>query len=329
MKQFVIISAALLMLGATLTAHRSGWIAPLPGRSRQLTIGWCAATIGALAAMAVALQPSAPRFDLYVQFTPERSFWDTFAGRLLSAGLEGQPVTSGPMDASDARLRALRVGRYATEIAVSDVRPTDRFSPVLRIGNRRGEMFFLGQRHLDAVFRPRLRASDAGLRSPFFAVRDGLATEGAPVRGRGEMTRGSVRLQVMTGATMEERRIELSPSLGWALLLPVEVALAGSELLFGAFWLALLSAPAGYWTGLWLAAPSLGRARSALRACIAPMLITGGLAAAARLSGSDGVHGEELGGILVGHLLGVATAALVRRRRNGGLNQSRSARPAA
>jgi hypothetical protein len=279
--------------------------------------------------MAVALQPSAPRFELYVQFAPERSFWDTFTGRILGAGLEGQPVASGLIDASDGRLRALRNGRYSTEIAVSDVRRTDRFSPVLRVGNRRGEMFFLGQRHLDAVFRPRLRASDVGLRSPFFAVRDGLATSGAPVRVRGEMAHGSVRLQVMTGANTEERRVALSPSLGWALLIPIEVALSGSELFFGAFWLALLTVPAGYWSGLWLAVPSLGRGRPVLRACLAPMLIAGGLAAAARLSGSNGVRGVELAGVLVGHLLGMATAALVRQGRERGLNPAGSARPAA
>lgn len=301
-------------VGAWLTANRRAWLVPDAARSRPLAIAWSTAMIATLAAMAVALQPSVPRFDAYVQFMPVRTFWDTFAGRLLDARLEERPLASGLMDASDPRIGALRHGRYSAEMAVSGAQRTNRFAPVLRIGNRQGEMFFLGQRHLDAVFRPRLRASDAGLRSPFFAVRDGLAANQTEVRVRGEMTKGSVGMRVTTGVMVQERHIALSPSLGWALLIPFEVALAGGELMLGALWLALLAAPAGYWSGLWLAEPSRGRMRPALTASLAPLLFTGGLAAASRISGSDGVHVEEVAGIVTGHLIGMAIAMLVRHR---------------
>jgi hypothetical protein len=308
------------LVGGWMTRRRALLLTPPVTRSSQLAAGWSAVTVGVLLAIAVALQPSSPRFEAYVQFVPQRSFWDTFTGRLIDARLQGRPVSLGLMDSHDVRYRALVTGRYGAEITVSNVQRTERFSPVFRIGNRKGEMFFLGQHHLDAVFRPRLRASDVGLRSPFFALGEALAEGRNPVRFSGTLAPGSVSLHASAGDRARERRVALSPSMGWALLFPFETALSGHELLLGALWLALLAFPAGYWGGWYRLSSSSGRWMTSVRANSGPVVIACGLVVAARVSGSGGVEAVELAGIVAGHLMGLAIAALACR---GGRHRDR------
>ena len=174
-------------------------------------------------------------------------------------------------------------------------------------------MFFLGQHHRDGVFRPRLRASDVGLRSPFFALREALATGSTPVRFSGTLSPGAVTLHVSSIEGTRERHVALSPSMGWALFFPFETALSGHELLLGALWLALLAFPGGYWSGWNRFYSSAPPWTTNVRALAGPVVIAGGLIVASRVSGSGGVDAMELAGIVVGHLAGLTVAALACR----------------
>jgi hypothetical protein len=304
----VLTNTAGALLGSALAAHRAGWLRPAPPRALHLAVSWSIAVSCLLGLLGVLVQPSTRRFDAYVQLLPVRSYWDSFAGRLVDARLEGRTVAIGQLASNEVRYRALTSGRYRAEVAVRSVTPTRRFAAIFRIANRRGELFFLGQQDLDALFRPRLRSSDFLLFSPAFAIRDGLATGDSTVRFRAELARGEVVLNAASSIRKTERRILLSPSLGWATLVPWQVTLKGDELLLGAIFLALLTIPAGYWSGLNRLATSRAERPAVGEWLLPPLLITVGLIVAVAIAGTDSAKPTEVVGILLGFATGMGVA---------------------
>ena len=158
-------------IGFLIASHWRRLLAPSRGNARALAIGACSAWLAVIVVTAVLFQRSLPAEPLWTAPSPTLRAYARFQGRVLAASLGSEPVegprylTAGSRDA----LQQLPIHMDA-RITVGPLRET--FAPV--IGVFRDTLFAaaLGQEGRDAVFRVRLRASNALLRSPGLRIRD-------------------------------------------------------------------------------------------------------------------------------------------------------------
>jgi hypothetical protein len=105
----------------------------------------------------------------------------------------------------------------------------------------------------DLRCRVKTRASDLKLRDPVAAVPNVFPQRGGlpDVVTRATCGRlgNTLVAAASAGADSAEYRMRLSPSLGWALVWPLNVGVSEGIALFGLAWLFALGLPAGYWLG--------------------------------------------------------------------------------
>jgi hypothetical protein len=111
---------------------------------------------------------------------------------------------------------------------------------------------------------------------------------------------------------MEWREARLSPTIGWALLVPRVRGLDGRSARATALWLAALLLPLGYWTARWTGRWTAGR-RSIVPIALAAAWLTAGLLALPLALGFAAATAMEWLGSVLGVAAGWALAALLAR----------------
>ena len=173
-----------------------------------------------------------------------------FKGRVIAAAIGDArlPIDSLSDSASRFLARELVRGEGVTASVFTAAPPAEPVH-LLQIADRHSTTLVgLDQERADALFFVRLRASDIGLRSPRFRLRNAIPTvAGVVAHVSGWRGRAMIRLDV-TGAG-RERRVDrrVSAHWGWAMLAPTVYSIDDWEPYLTATWIALLVIPLGYW----------------------------------------------------------------------------------
>jgi hypothetical protein len=113
------------------------------------------------------------------------------------------------------------------------------------------EIFLLGQRRDQAIFRLRTRVSDLKFHPPGIGIEHALPVNpGTPFILAGSYLRGRYWLRVDVGGRTVERTLAASPNWAWSFMLPMGNRAFGWEVYWlTALWVGMLLFPIGYWAG--------------------------------------------------------------------------------
>lgn len=237
-------------LGILLADQWPRLVFPAPGAARELLLVMSAICVAVWSGTARALSPSFPPTRWFSQLAPEEVYLDDFRGKVLSVAVNGLALRSSDEIADSRALRQsmLEDGVTVGATAVTDG-PTKFLASILSIfDNHQTEVLVLGQNGTDLVFRARLVARGLRLRSPGIRLAHLISVQpGDTVRALVHLGEGHISIRGQAGSRTASLDLRLSPSWGWAFLLPFEYALGKEAFLGTALWVAGLLLPLGYW----------------------------------------------------------------------------------
>ena len=245
-------------LGVGLVATWRRWVLPAGAAARRLAVATAAAWVAILLASGWALQRTVPPGEYEGQIVPEVDGYSLYRGYTLAATLNGRPIPRTAVRA-DAGLRQVLLGdSVAVDAVVTTGSAPQRLAPVAILwGAERGELFALGQRRRDLVFRMRMRTASALVRTPAAVIVDAFPF--VPLWPLSERTprdtmrvAGGVRDRALyVAATLRgrtvRREVPLAVTLGWSFFLPFEYSYGTEVPFLTALWVGGLLLPAGYW----------------------------------------------------------------------------------
>jgi hypothetical protein len=254
--------------GATLVAGGRWWLSPTRMRAWFLSLGSASVFAAILVGTGYLAHPSPiPPDRIFGQWAPRRQNFDPFLGRVTSLAVNGVPVNHGLVEDQEGLRAAWRVSPAVIRLdAIAPNPDGGRPRLVARIVAVDKELLLFAQKKDAFLTRVRLRAADYGLRSPIFkagaeAGRDGQTSVELVVDDKQLATRVSTSSGISTGA------VALDVTIGWAFVLPVELALGNWVRVASGIWIAILALP----TGLFLAASRDGGPRKWLM--LMPVLV--------------------------------------------------------
>jgi VanZ family protein len=246
-------------LGVALAATWRRWLRPGPSAARGLAAAAGAAWLAILAGSGWALQRTAPPGEYAGQIVPEVDGYSLLRGYVLAATLDGAAIPAGDVHVGDTLRRTLLADSVAVEARVTTGSVPRRLAPVAIMWSpQRGELFALGQRGRDLVFRMRMHAADALVRAPSAVIPDAFPF--VPVWPLSERTppdtmrvAGGVRGHALYAeATLHGRTVRhevaLAVTLGWSFFFPFEYRYGPELPLLTALWVGGLLVPFGYWS---------------------------------------------------------------------------------
>lgn len=172
------------------------------------------------------LRASLPGPRWYGQWAHDFERVETFRGRVLSYSMRGMAVGDGRIEDKTGALRAplTRADTLVHRATVVTGTPTGgRAQIVAVVAGRRGEIASIWEDGTAITARQRLRLSDAGLRTPWIRLEQGLPPRsGDTVHIEFAVTSGGMRLSAETSAGRVESRLRATPDLFWSAFLPGE-----------------------------------------------------------------------------------------------------------
>lgn len=212
-----------------------------------LTIGWSALFAITCSLASEALSPAPVARTLWLQWAPERLRYEPFSGRLIEVQVGDIALSPGPVPPSLGLDRALSGARWqlSAVVALDETRSTR--SVIARVADSSAVLISAEQRAWDLVCERRTRAAAARLRSPKVALPNALRTDGHASRAAVRLACGGSTETLMAEAGKRRTVLRLSPSLGWHLILPFDVAVTEDDRWISALWLMGLALPLGYW----------------------------------------------------------------------------------
>jgi len=298
-------------VGATLATGLPAALRPTRRWASRLLLGGGVVWIAGWAFAGWLLQPTVPGGRLLSLWAPKVPETGAFDGQVLSVRLNGVPMPNGsvPPDTAGIR-RGLGTGTFSLEV---DVVTGERLSVPAWIYGMYGPSSWvfglLETKDRAAIVLP-VRGLRFRSRLVTLAVPDGIPAEpGTAVHLSAVARRGVVRLRSVSGDTVRETRLTLSPAYAWRLVSPFEIAAGEQVRWFSALCLAVSAVPLGYWAGRGgrpgLAIPCLAATAAA------------GLGAVPRALGFPAVDRSEWIAVAAGFLAGWAAhraAAYFERR---------------
>jgi hypothetical protein len=243
------------VLGVALADVRGTLLAPSPATAAQLAAA--AALVAAVgeAAAQVVLAVSLPHSIYYEQVAPDLGHLAVFDGVVLDASFNGQPFHVGRLSAdSSAAMRAeLLSGHARLSARILPGTPPPHLAPIVSVfDHRRREIFLLGRRRDDLVFRVRRRSDDLGFHPPSLVLPHALpAHDGRPdtVTIGAAVAAGATTIDVASHAIRAQRRIDTGVWQAWRLLVPDDTWYGDLSAPLTVVWVAAMFAPLGYWGG--------------------------------------------------------------------------------
>ena len=197
---------------------------------------------------------------------------------------------------------------------------TSGVAPIVRIpDDEEREIVLLAQQDDNLVFGVRTGAAVLRLRPPFFALPNAFSALAPGDKGRTRDTltvsaRYSPREVAIWAntSTRLERRIPITASLGWTMLLPFQWFIEGTrvEQIVTSIWIACLLLPIGYW-GTWIVRSALARETRRIPMLAIPIALAVlycGLVLVPRAFGASAAPATDWLAALIGMLLGAALA---------------------
>jgi hypothetical protein len=233
------------LAGWVLVTTRRAWFAPAPRGAAGGAIGAAVVFVAIAAGTGWLLAPRVPDPPLAGQRIPRRAV--VFTGTLHEAALNGRPLPPGPLRAdetADYRAHA-RMRHVVIEAEITPGAPPDGFAPIVRLATGDVVHLALGQTRDSIAFIPALRSRMMGFRT--IAIRVPVPAGMPWLHVVGAVEPAALRVTAAGEAGRFERRVPLTASLGWALLLPVRATIGPWSSIASAGWLAVLLVPAGYY----------------------------------------------------------------------------------
>jgi hypothetical protein len=243
------------LLGVELARRRNILLWPMPRTATRLALVWCSLFTGICTLTTWALRPAFVPRSLWVQWLPARTSYEPFTGRLLAFDINGIDLPLGfPKPSLGLDRRLMSDAWHATATIDRDgLEP--RRSVIVRISEEVTQPFALEQRAWDLTCLQKTRSAELRFRSPRVALPDALqlSTGAHPdvVRLTCAHRDRALVAGVQAGADSREEAVPLSPSLGWTLISPFDIALDAGTRWISLLWLMVLLLPVGYW---WAAA---------------------------------------------------------------------------
>ena len=231
--------------GFLVAARWRSWLFANARTSAVLALTVLAAWVTTLSLSATGFQVTAQLDGATVRLAPVISPFPHFKGRILSASLDRAPL------ADDGVARAPHDWSRGHELEAS-ITTNDRSlgpAPILWIGRGTAEAMSLGHQGPDLYGRVRMRASEWRLVVPSIALPGAFASTGAPARVWARVRRGQASVGVTSPNVSDSVAVELAPTLGWALLVPIGRSVGPRYRWLSALWVSGLLIPVGFWSG--------------------------------------------------------------------------------
>lgn len=248
----VMMNALGASLGFRVATSWRRWLAPAP--TEQRIFAWAAAA-GIVAVMLVsgwAMTPSLPDTPYNGLLAPQLARMATFGGTVISAHAGDAPLLPGPITDVDLLRGEMRRNGPSLDGLVQLGETPRGFAPIVAIYDRYRKQIAILMQDGDALhFRVRLKAAEIGLRNPGIVLRGVFDPRAAAARDTlriaGRWHEGT--MQVTAGPRNAAQQVVMGPALGWTLLLPFDLDLAGPLRFLSLAWLFGLYLPLGYWIG--------------------------------------------------------------------------------
>ena len=211
------------------------------------TLAW----IMAFAVSAWALHPAPPGGSYWGQWNHDFPDRGTFAGRVISAELDGRPLRDGPLPDTDAIRRRLASGNFHLAVRATSGRPEEDNAQIFGLANDEADIFLeWRQKDRDYEFTMRGRAAVLRFHSPELRMRrtaPGLA--GVPVTLDVTWRDGVITASATAAGRVTTRALVLAPSVSWTFVWPWNRDRGGAMKAVGAIWLGLTVVMIGFWAG--------------------------------------------------------------------------------
>jgi hypothetical protein len=243
-----------------------------------------------------------PETNYWGQWAPDLGFLDRFRGTVLGAAVAGDSLPPHRLTGSEAlRQQLLQSGGPVTARAITGD-PPHELAPIVSIFDGRStEIFLLGQRRKEAVFRLRTRVADLRLRPPAIRIQNAVpGTRGDSLVLSASYAGGRYSLRVEARGQTYERTLAATPNWAWSYFMPFgDYALGEEARWLTALWVAALLLPIGFWAG-----------RSGTRLVIVAVWVGIGLTLALvpRIFDLPSLHPSEYLAAATGLILGHVTA---------------------
>ncbi|HET8650820.1 MAG TPA: VanZ family protein [Gemmatimonadales bacterium] len=236
------------LLGAWLAGQWAGVILPARETARRLAIVGGAIWLGILLISGALLHTSYPLNSYYGQWAADLPGLAKFQGRILSAEVDGMPIPSHRIRETRELRRRLQAGVIVHVTAIMDG-PTSSLAPVFSIFDKhQRNILMLGQDGRGFEFDTRMRTTLVKLRPPTLRLEPTVPlVSGDTVELTARLVHSRLGLRVASSRGVSQREFDLSPGLGWAMLLPYDYAYGSAVEWLTALWLGGLLIPVGYW----------------------------------------------------------------------------------
>jgi len=291
-------------IGVALVSHWRPLLLPDRRESRRLAAVGGGLWLVIVTATAWLVRPSLPASTYWGQWAPELGQFDTWRGTLLDARVQGSRMATGRMSNSAPVRAQLLSDSVLVEARIVTGPAPEQVAPIASMfDSEQREIFVLGQRGHDLVFRIRtgIRAIEMG--SPMLTLDGVLGAPGDTLHVFGGVMHGHWVLAAEDRDARRELRLPFSAGILWTGLMPFGLYLDAHLLWLNGLWLGGLLFPVGYW---------LRRTGAAPRTMLAIALSAGlALGAVSLLAGLALPQLAEWGGTFLGMPAGwlVARAA--------------------
>ena len=231
--------------GFLVAARWQWWIFANARTSAGLAVTALAAWIATLSASAVAFQVTAQLDGATARLAPVISPLPRFTGRIHAASLDGKVLADGDVARPDR-------GWSRGHVLAASITTADRTtgpSPILLLGQETADQMSLVQQRTDLLGRVRLRASSWRLVVPAIRLPDAFASPGDSMRVWSRVRERDVSIGVTSPNVADSIVVELAPTLGWSLLVPIGRAVGPLYRWLSALWVSGLLIPVGFWSG--------------------------------------------------------------------------------
>jgi hypothetical protein len=309
-------------LGAELSLMWGTIVWPRPPVAKRLAVGWAAvvAVIGLLTSFG--LQPAHVPAALWVQWTPVRTSYEAFTGRLLTFDVNGINLVAPYPPPNSGLPQAIAGEPWRATATIDRAGLRETRSLIVRIAEEITILITVEQRGSDLSCHQKTRSADFRLRSPRVALPNAFrATNAAPGTDSLRLICARADHQLMAGVIdgneSRTEAVRLSPALGWMLVSPFDLPAERRLLWIGALWLAALAVPAGFWIAR-SGHHSAGRQAYAIPVVAIGLAIVITLSIAPKAAGIAPAAWWEWLASLGGVVAGVALARVVPRRVSAG-----------
>lgn len=246
-------------IGFMIARYAAVWLRPLPLTATKLAAGFAAVWLTIQAITSFGFAVWLPSSQYYGQLARTLGHFAVFSGVVLGAQIGNARIANTRLENSAEVRDELLHGAEVAATVVPAVTPNG-IAPIVRVVDSRGrEIALIAQQGRDYLFGIRTGAAGLRLRQPYFAL-------GRVFRGveRGDLAiddtlslaadydSQDASLTAQRDHARYGRRIRVTSSLGWVMVMPFQWAIEGTpaEAAISMLWIAFLLLPTAYWASI-------------------------------------------------------------------------------